>query len=106
MSALLVLSIGMLLDAIFGEPKIIWNRAPHPVVIIGNIINWCDTNFNRGQNRLRNGVLTLGGLVAVSILLGYAIASIPQLWILEVLSVAVLLAFRSLIDHVTAVAEA
>lgn len=95
----------MLLDAMFGEPKIIWTRVPHPVVIIGNIINWCDVNYNRGQHKLRNGVLTLGGLVTVSILLGYTIASIPQLWILEVLSVAVLLAFRSLIDHVTAVAD-
>ena len=95
--------LAMLLDAAFGEPKWLWSRLTHPAVLMGQTIDWADRRFNTGD-RLRNGVLVMAGLALGAVLLGAALASLGGL--VEILVGAVLLAQRSLVDHVQAVGNA
>jgi cobalamin biosynthesis protein CobD/CbiB len=34
----MILILAMLLDAAFGEPKLIWDRVPHPAVLMGRLV--------------------------------------------------------------------
>jgi len=98
-----MLLVAMALDAALGEPKWIWSQAPHPAVLMGRIIGWCDGRFNDGT-RMR-GVLVIAALVAGAALLGLAIAALPLGWLWSVLIAAILLAQRSLVSHLGAVAD-
>ncbi len=95
----------MLLDAALGEPRWLWTRAPHPAVLMGRLIGWCDTRFNQGETPRRNGILTLIALCCGAGALGLIIQAMPC-QILDVIVLAVLLAQRSLVQHVSAVADA
>ena len=55
--------LALLLDAIFGEPKAIWSRIPHPAVLMGRAIGICDNRLNQGENRRLKGAATLVILV-------------------------------------------
>lgn len=105
MSAALLVP-ALLLDAAFGEPHRLWSRLPHPAVIMGRAVSWLDARLNRGDNRKAKGVLALVVLVCGAGLAGAAIASLPDGGLLEVLAAAILLAQRSLVDHVRAVGDA
>ena len=100
----MTLVIAMLLDAALGEPRWLWSRLPHPAVLMGRLIGWCDARFNRGPSRRLAGVATMVALAAGAILLGLAITAIPGR-IADIVVLAILLAQRSLADHVAAVAE-
>ena len=100
----MTLVIAMLLDAALGEPRWLWSRLPHPAVLMGRLIGWCDARFNRGTSRRLAGVATMLALGAGAILLGLAITAIPGR-IADIVVLAILLAQRSLADHVAAVAE-
>ncbi|MEP2782907.1 MAG: adenosylcobinamide-phosphate synthase CbiB [Pseudoruegeria sp.] len=99
------LVIALLLDAVFGEPKWLWTRFQHPAVFIGRIIARLDTRFNAGPNRKRNGVLCILGLCILAWSIGGLISALPDFGILEIALTAILLAQRSLVDHVRAVAD-
>lgn len=105
MSAALLVP-ALLLDAAFGEPHWLWSRLPHPAVIMGRTVSWLDAGLNRGENRKAKGVLALLVLVFGAGLAGAAIAALPDGGLLEVLAAAILLAQRSLVDHVRAVGDA
>lgn len=105
MSAALLVP-ALLLDAAFGEPHWLWSRLPHPAVVMGRAVGWLDAKLNRGENRKAKGVLALLVLVLGAGLAGAAIASLPDGGLLEVLAAAILLAQRSLVDHVRAVGDA
>ena len=105
MSAALLVP-ALLLDAAFGEPHWLWSRLPHPAVVMGRAVGWLDAKLNRGENRKAKGVLALVVLVLGAGLAGAAIASLPDGGLLEVLAAAILLAQRSLVDHVRAVGDA
>ena len=94
----------MLLDALLGEPKWLWSRLPHPAVLMGRLIGWADARFNKGSQRRARGVALLAGLVALGWALGAALAALPGA-VAEVLALAMLLAQRSLAEHVGAVAD-
>ncbi|WP_137702459.1 adenosylcobinamide-phosphate synthase CbiB [Marimonas lutisalis] len=98
------LVLGLILDALFGEPKAIWDRVPHPAVLMGRAVGWCDARFNRGPARRAKGVAVMAGLAIAAILLGRMIGALG--WVAEALVLAVLVAQRSLVDHVQAVADA
>ncbi|MCA3488057.1 MAG: cobalamin biosynthesis protein [Rhodobacter sp.] len=105
MSAALLVP-ALLLDAAFGEPHWLWSRLPHPAVVMGRAVGWLDAKLNRGENRKAKGVHALLVLVLGAGLAGAAIASLPDGGLLEVLAAAILLAQRSLVDHVRAVGDA
>jgi adenosylcobinamide-phosphate synthase len=95
-----------LLDAALGEPRWAWERVPHPAVLMGRAVAWLDTRLNRGTGRRAKGVLAVAALVAGAGCLGALVAAVPDGGLLEVIAAAVLLAQRSLVDHVRAVADA
>ena len=105
MSAALLVP-ALLLDAAFGEPNWLWSRLPHPAVIMGRAVGWLDARLNTGENRKAKGVLALIVLVVGAGLVGAVISAIPDGGLLEVLAAAILLAQRSLVDHVRAVGDA
>lgn len=102
----MVLIAALLLDACFGEPRMIWDRVAHPAVLMGRLVDWCDRRWNRGANLRLRGTLVTTGLLATGLALGWLIAALPDHGVLEALAVAILIAQKSLVDHVRAVATA
>ncbi len=100
----MTLFLGMILDALLGEPKWLWSRVPHPAVLMGRLINWADEVLNDGPARKAKGVLTLLVLIALALFVGLVLRAIPG-GVVEVIVLGVLLAQRSLSDHVLAVAR-
>jgi len=103
MSAGLLLG-AMALDAVMGEPRWLWSRVPHPAVLMGRLIGLADIRFNTGP-RWHNGVLVVLGLVAGAALLGVVIEALPLGWLWSLIGGAILLAQKSLVQHVQAVAD-
>lgn len=104
MSHALLLALAMGLDAWLGEPKWLWDRAPHPAVLMGRVIGWADKHFNAGGARRAKGALLMAVLVAGAWGLGTALAALPGGFMIEVLLGAMLLAQKSLAEHVADVA--
>lgn len=98
------LAIAMALDAAFGEPDEIWSRAPHPAVLMGRAVGWFDRVLNTGGAARGRGILACAALVFAAFSLGEALAAMPGPFA-EILVAAILLAQRSLVDHVRAVAQ-
>ncbi|MBL4918056.1 adenosylcobinamide-phosphate synthase CbiB [Szabonella alba] len=101
-----MLALALLLDAATGEPRAIWDRWPHPAVLMGRAVGWADARLNRGNMRRLKGTLAMAGLALAAGLIGAIIAWLPDYGLLEVLLAAVLIAQRSLVQHVQAVADA
>lgn len=99
-----ILALALVLDALFGEPDWLWRRLPHPATLMGRLIARLDRRFNRAPDAKLAGILMCIGLAAFAGTLGWLIHLVPDYGLLEVLTVAVLLAQRSLVDHVRAVA--
>lgn len=108
-----VLLVALAVDALCGEMGLVFRRVPHPVVLIGRAVSmlearWNDPGGAARRLRLRGGAAVLL-LVALAAVLGAALAVLARghawLWPVEALAVAVLLAQRSLYDHVRAVAD-
>ncbi len=105
MSHAAILALALLLDAWLGEPGWLWSRVPHPAVLIGRLIDRLDRALNRGGARRARGVAVAAILLIGGGLAGWAVAQLPGGAILETLLGAILLAQRSLVDHVRAVAD-
>ncbi len=104
MSRAAILALAMGLDALLGEPRWLWDRVPHPAVLMGRAVDWCDRRFNRGAARRLRGAAVMAGLAVAAILCGLILQELGA--VVESLVVAVLLAQRSLVEHVRAVADA
>jgi len=100
-----LLLIALALDAVFGEPDTLWTRLPHPAILMGRLVGWCDARFNTGVRRRARGIATVVALGLGALLLGVMISELPGGPVWEVALAAVLLAQKSLVDHVRAVAE-
>ncbi|MFD1509579.1 adenosylcobinamide-phosphate synthase CbiB [Lacimonas salitolerans] len=98
----MTLTFAMLLDALLGEPRWLWSRAPHPAVLMGRAVGWCDSRFNRGTARRAKGVLVMAALCLCAGVLGGLLSLGGP--VVEILVAAILLAQKSLVDHVAAVA--
>lgn len=105
MSATLLLP-ALLLDAALGEPKWLWDRFPHPAVLMGRAIGWMDKRFNSGNHKRLKGTASMAALGLAAITLGWLIHEIPDFGLLEIIVAAILLAQKSLVQHVQAVADA
>jgi adenosylcobinamide-phosphate synthase len=109
-----MIAIALLVDALFGDPSWLWRRFPHPVALIGRLVAWLDRGLNR--RRLRGWIRRLVGGLAVLVVAASGAAAglatehlfdlVPHGWVGTVIVAAVLLAGRSLDDHVRAVAAA
>lgn len=109
-----LLALALILDAIVGDPDWLWRRLPHPVVAIGRLIDVLDRRWNHealsADRRRARGVLALLAIVAAAAIAGLILerifSAIPYGWLFTLLAAAILLAGRSLYDHVAAVAVA
>lgn len=101
-----MLLIALLLDAIIGEPKALWDRLPHPAVLMGRLVDWGDRRLNQGATRLLKGSLFTICATALVVILGIGLVLIPSANAIEIALATILLAHRSLVDHVRAVARA
>lgn len=104
MSTAGILVGALLLDAIFGEPRWLWQRVPHPAVLMGKLIGRADQDYNEGINRKTKGMIVMIALVVAAWLLGVIISLFG--WLPQMLLAAVLLAQRSLVQHVQSVGDA
>jgi adenosylcobinamide-phosphate synthase len=98
-----LLIFAMVLDAILGEPKWLWQRVPHPAVLMGRVVGWLDERLNTGNGRKAKGILALLLLILLGYLIGQILAAFGP--IAEIATAAVLLAQRSLVQHVQKVAD-
>ena len=102
----MILAIALALDAVFGEPRLIWDRLAHPAVLMGRLVGAADQRFNRGKSRKLRGSLVTLGLLSVGLGIGWVIHILPDLGLVEIIAVAILVAQKSLVEHVHAVATA
>ena len=93
----------IVLDALLGEPRWLWSRVPHPAVLIGNIISIFSEWMNHAPYKKSKGVLLVTGLVFLGSGIGLLISGLGSVF--ELLVVAILLAHRSLVEHVADVAQ-
>lgn len=102
----MILIAALVLDAALGEPRWLWDRLPHPAVLMGRLVALCDRRFNRSGALRLKGTLVATGLAVAGLGLGWLIHLIPDYGLLEAVAVAILIAQKSLVDHVRAVATA
>lgn len=110
-----LLGLALLLDMRLGEPAFLWSHLPHPVVLFGKAITILEKRLNRrrvsGRMRRVFGVIAVIIWISLALSVGYfitiALSSLPALFglIIELMLVAILLAGRSLYDHIKAVAD-
>lgn len=111
--AALVLVAALLLDALLGDPEWLWRRLPHPITLIGHLIDYSDRHFNlpdtASSTRRRLGIMVLlllmAGAIVFGMVLSFLLKILPFGWVVEVLIVAVFLAQHSLCQHVGRVAR-
>ncbi|SFD06685.1 adenosylcobinamide-phosphate synthase CbiB [Tropicimonas isoalkanivorans] len=96
----------LLLDAALGEPRWLWSRLPHPAVLMGRCVGWLDAHTNGGDHRRLKGCAALFVLVIGAWGLGSLLEEISPGGLIDTLLAAVLIAQRSLVEHVSAVASA
>ena len=99
----MTLTLALLLDALFGEPHWLWSRLPHPAVLMGRVIGALDRGFNRGTRRQLRGALSLAILCMGALILGYLLSLLGP--VVEALVAAILLAQKSLTQHIRAVSD-
>jgi adenosylcobinamide-phosphate synthase len=110
-----LLPLAMVLDAIVGDPAFLWRRGvPHPVVWMGEVIAQLERRLNDPKEsdgrRRAAGVATVVIIAGGGAALGYGLEAlfvrVPFGWIGTAVVAAILLAGRSLYDHVAAVGVA
>ena len=109
----LIILVALVIDAISGDPAWLYKRIPHPVALVGNVIEKLDGRFNRGTNRLGSffgglglAIFLIAVVVAIGILLEEWLSIYRYGWIFEALLASTLIAFRGLYDGVVKVAQA
>jgi adenosylcobinamide-phosphate synthase len=110
----LLLIAALAVDALFGDMPAIFRQIPHPVVLAGRAIAFFDRKLNRevrseGSRRER-GIITVIVLVGSAAFLGLLVQRACRGRLLgagiEIMIIAVMVAQRSLFNHVAAVAKA
>ena len=106
------LLVALLVDRAVGEPERLWRRLPHPVVLIGRAITFLERRLlvvdDAAEAKRRRGRLLIAIVVAASLLVGWllqlALLALPLGWFWLGIVMSTLIAQKSLIDHVRAVA--
>jgi adenosylcobinamide-phosphate synthase len=110
---LLLLVASLAVDCVFGDMPAIFGQIPHPIVLAGRAVAFFDRKLNREtrsqRSRRERGIITVGVLVGGAALLGVMAQRLCRGSLLgavvEIMIIAVLVAQRSLFDHVAAVAK-
>lgn len=111
---LFILLIALVLDWYFGEPEVLWSRLPHPIVLFGKAVSFADKRLNYDDDsdakQYKKGAVAISLLLLAALLFAFALEAIIGWFgrigsILEIMVVFVLLAQKSLADHVDRVAE-
>jgi len=110
----LLLLLGLAIDVVFGDLPAVFARIPHPVVLAGRAIGFFDKKLNRPsrseRSRRERGVVTAIVLVGAAALFGWALHRLGRGSlvgaIVEALAIGILIAQRSLFEHVAAVGAA
>ena len=108
-----VVLAALLFDAATGDPAWLYRRVPHPVVVLGKLVELAERVLWAPSPRW---LCLLGGAVAVVAVVSASVAvawSIDRFlverwthgWVLEAVIASTLLAFRGLHDHARAVAD-
>ncbi len=109
-SLVLALLLALVTDALIGDPPLLWRRFSHPVVLVGRAIDALEARLWRERGARLAGLaavlLLLLPLGLLAVLLDPASRTLPAGWILLGLLFFPWFAWRSLVDHVGAVAEA
>jgi adenosylcobinamide-phosphate synthase len=111
---LLLLVLALVFDLAFGDMERVFRYVPHPVVIVGSAISFLDKRLNRAtrsdEARRIRGIAVVMALVITAGVLGWVakkyLVFVHFGWAVEALIIAVLLAQRSLFEHVAAVGRA
>jgi adenosylcobinamide-phosphate synthase len=111
---LLLLYVGLAIDAMFGEMGPVFRHVPHPVVLAGRAIAFFEARLNRpvrgDMARRARGVATVIVLVGALAGLGWLIQWLCRTSlagaVAEAFIIGVLVAQRSLYNHVAAVSTA
>jgi adenosylcobinamide-phosphate synthase len=106
------LLIALALDALLGDPKWLWGRVPHPVVVMGRAVarleaRWLDPtspDADQAQRGRAASLLVIGATVLVALAVQELCLRLPLGWLLLGLAMSTLVAARGLYDHVAAVA--
>jgi adenosylcobinamide-phosphate synthase len=109
-----ILLAGLAVDAVIGEMRALFRFIPHPVVAIGGLIASLERRLNResrsAEARRLRGFVVVAAVVAIAAMAGWAILVLTRHWrwgwAVEILLVGILVAQRSLYDHVFAVCGA
>ncbi len=105
-----MLALALVVDALVGDPQAIWRRVPHPVALLGALVGFLDRKLNRGRLLYLRGAVAILIVVAVAAGIGWALekafSALAFGWIGTVIVASILLAGRSLHDHVAAVRDA
>ncbi|MEO0327515.1 MAG: adenosylcobinamide-phosphate synthase CbiB [Pseudomonadota bacterium] len=110
---LFILLVALVLDWLFGEPEILWSRLPHPVVIFGKAVSFVDRKLNNSNateaKQYKSGAIGIAILIGSAVLTGFLFERVTDAFgifgiAIEVFFVFCLLAQKSLIEHVEAVA--
>ena len=113
-NTLFVVVAALAFDALIGDPDWLWRRLPHPVVLIGSFIGWLDRTLNREAwspaHRKWAGIGAVLLLLVISVLTGIlievALRQVAFGTVLIGLIASVLIAQRSLYQHVQRVRSA
>ena len=108
------LALALLCDAVTGDPDWLYRRIPHPVVLMGRMIGaldraWNDPDRSDFARLVRGGfavIAVIGVSGAAGMILERLLALLNYGWVIEALLMSVLIAQRSLYEHVREVALA
>lgn len=105
--------VALLVDALLGEPARLYRHLPHPVVALGRLVTALEARLWREDDapaaRRRGGRRLVGATLAVAALVGLVLT--PLLWLGPLgvaaagLLASTLVAQKSLVEHVAAVAD-
>lgn len=110
----MLLIAGLAIDALFGDMPWLFRQIPHPIVLAGRAVAFFDRKLNRETRgeaaRRGRGIITVIVLVSAAAALGLVVEGLCRGRlsgaVVEAALIGVLVAQRSLYEHVAAVANA
>lgn len=70
------LIIAWILDLVLGDPI----RLPHPVVLFGKAIAFCDRKFNLGKHKKLKGIIATSSLIIITFAITFTLNLLLSLW--------------------------